>query len=732
MQALNSTSFLKTTLRKLISDSNIHSGLRVLIAMALTFIPALISGLLPLFTQNSLHISISLCLGVMASAIVETDDNYKGRGKFIITIALCFFIASSSVELLMPFPTLFTLGLFISSFTFMMLAVLGSHYNKMGFGAILIAIYTMVGHQMGVAWYEQPLLLSLGVLWYGLFSIIWNLYSPYSSLREQLAQLFFALSRYQQQKSALFNEKDGASRKGIFAVRQQLAIQNISIMARLEQSQRILQSRFQVSQKQPELCKLNTYYFIAEQVHERICASQYLYSQLENVFGQSQILEGFHQLLLQLSEDCYQLGAAINDKKIYRHSRRLTWTITALADQLYLLKQKLQVAGNNNEAMHALQAIYENIRGIDDLLLKIHHKQQIDTPIIALDEAQQVTQPIFKTLLGAMKATNPIFKHALRISVSLSVAFVLQHLLQLPQGFWLLQTVLFVCQPSFSETRKRLIQRSIGTLLGILIGYPIIMLIDGTFSQVLLLIFSAFLFFNYLRTNYGLAVIFITLFVIFLFNLLTGTGMEILPARITETLLGCALSMLAITFIFPDWQFQRFPTLVNQLLVLSSRYFKLVSQQYQYGRSENQNYRMVRFNTFKSDAALTSAWQSMLFEPNSKQKQTKEVYALVNRCDALVSYIAALASHRYKMDEFENEKLLQDLITATDKQISIAYNPLQIDNTALHNTIDCLQKSKAELSGEVLLLVEQLCLIAFTALDIQLLLQQANFNNKIN
>ena len=732
MQALNSTSFLKTTLRKLIADSNIHSGLRVLIAMALTFIPALISSLLPFFTQNSLHLSISLCLGVMASAIVETDGNYKSRGKFIAIIALCFFIASSSVVLLMPFPALFALGLFISSFTFMMLAVLGTHYNKMGFGAILIAIYTMIGHQIGVAWYEQPLLLSLGVLWYGLFSIIWNFYSPYSSLREQLAQLFFALSRYQQQKSKLFNEKEGASREGIFAVRQTLAIQNISIVARLEQSQRIIQSRFQVTQKQPELCKLNAYYFIAEQIHERICASQYLYSQLESVFGESQILEGFHQLLLQLSEDCYQLGVAINDKKRYRHSRRLTWTNNALADQLYLLKQKLHVAGNNSEAMHALQAVYENIHGIDNLLVNIHQQQCTDTPIIALDEAQQLTRPVFKTLIGAMSATNPIFKHALRISVSLSIAFVLQHLLQLPQGFWLLQTVLFVCQPSFSETRKRLIQRSVGTLLGILLGYPIIMLIDGTFPQVLLLIFSAFLFFNYLRTNYGVAVIFITLFVMFLFNLLNGTGMEILPARIAETLLGCALSILVITFIFPDWQFQRFPTLVNQLLVLSSRYFKLVSQQYQHGRSENKNYRIVRFNTFKSDAALTSAWQSMLFEPSSKQKLTKEVYALVNRCDALVSYIAALASHRNKMDNFENEKLLQDLMTATDKQISLAYNPVPMDNAALHNTIDCLQKSKTELSEEVLLIVEQLRLIAFTALDIQLLLQQVNFNNKTN
>ncbi len=730
MPTSNSIFIIKTTLRKLIADSNIHSGFRVLIAMAITFIPALNTNLMPFFTQSSLYISISLCLGVMASAIVETDDNYKGRGKFIATIVLCFFIASSCVELLMPYPVLFTLGLFASSFAFMMLAALGAHYSKVGFGSLLIAIYTMIGHQSDIIWYEQPLLLAIGALWYGLFSIIWTFYSPYRSLREQLAQLFFSLSRYQQQKSALFNEKEGSSKAGIFSVRQQLAIQNIAIMARLEQSKRIIQSRFEVGHQHKELAKLNGYYFIAEQIHERICASQYSYSQLESNFGQSQILEGFHQLLLQLSEDCYHLGAAINDKKNYQHSRRLKWTINALSDQLYLLKENLQSSNASQEAMQALQAIYDNIAGVDDLLLTISENKYSITATIACDKGEQAPPSVFKQLIAAMTATNPTFKHAVRISASLSAAFVLQHLLQLPQGFWLLLTVLFVCQPSFSETRKRLIQRSIGTLLGVLLGYPILLLVDGSFTQVLLLILSAFFFFNYLRTNYGLAVIFITLFVMFIFNLLTGAGMDILPARIAETLLGSALSILTITFIYPDWQFQRFPTLVNQLLTLSGRYFRQVSDQYQYGRSENLNYRLTRFETFKSDAALTSAWQSMLFEPSSKQKLSNEVYALVNRCDALVAYIAALASHRHKMDDFENNTRLQKLIDVTARQIALAYNPLQLDDNAEENSIDEFENHKANLSGECLLLIEQLRLIAFTALDIQVLLQKVNFNSQ--
>ena len=314
---------LTPLLRRLISDSNIHVGFRVFVAMVITFIPTLSGFTAVMFKQSSLHISISLCLGVMACAIVETDDNHKGRRKFMMAILACFFVASSSVELLMPYPVFFATGLFVSSFVFMMLAALGTHYSKVGFGAILIAIYTMIGHQEGIAWFEQPLLLTLGALWYGLFSIIWNFYNPNRSLREQLAQLYFSLSRYQQQKSALFNEVQGHSQKALYDIRQQLAIRNISIMARLQQSQSILHSRFNVCQKQNELKQLNQFYIVAEQIHERISASQYLYSQLENSFGKSQILEGYHQLFLQLSEDCYQLGVAINDKKHYQHSRRL-------------------------------------------------------------------------------------------------------------------------------------------------------------------------------------------------------------------------------------------------------------------------------------------------------------------------------------------------------------------------------------------------------------------------
>ena len=152
------------------------------------------------------------------------------------------------------------------------------------------------------------------------------------------------------------------------------------------------------------------------------------------------------------------------------------------------------------------------------------------------------------------------------VLVSLSFCFFLHFQFQLENGFWILLTVLFVCQPSFSETRKRLLRRSFGTLLGIAISFPALLFINNRICTIILMILSAFFFFNYVRTNYGLAVIFITLFVMLVSNIQKNTGIDVLSGRIIETLAGCLLSVLAISFIYPDWQFKRFPSLANELL----------------------------------------------------------------------------------------------------------------------------------------------------------------------
>jgi uncharacterized membrane protein YccC len=72
------------------------------IAMSLLAVPFVFSGN-PFF-------GVTLALGAVAGALSETDDHPRGRIKALLLTIISFFTASSSVELLRPYPCCLPLG----------------------------------------------------------------------------------------------------------------------------------------------------------------------------------------------------------------------------------------------------------------------------------------------------------------------------------------------------------------------------------------------------------------------------------------------------------------------------------------------------------------------------------------------------------------------------------------------------------------------------------------------
>lgn len=93
---------------------------------------------------GDVKLTIPLTLGMVAAALTDLDDRLAGRLRNLIITLICFFIASASVELLFPWPWLFALGLTLSTSGFILLGGLGQRYATIAFGALLIAIYTML------------------------------------------------------------------------------------------------------------------------------------------------------------------------------------------------------------------------------------------------------------------------------------------------------------------------------------------------------------------------------------------------------------------------------------------------------------------------------------------------------------------------------------------------------------------------------------------------------------
>ncbi|MCZ5371331.1 FUSC family protein, partial [Escherichia coli] len=85
-------------------------------------------------------------------------------------------------------------------------------------------------------------------------------------------------------------------------------------------------------------------------------------------------------------------------------------------------------------------------------------------------------------------------------------------------GYWILLTSLFVCQPNYNATRRRLALRIIGTLAGILIGLPILYFVPSVEGQLVLIVITGVLFFAFRTVQYAHATMFITLLVLLCFN----------------------------------------------------------------------------------------------------------------------------------------------------------------------------------------------------------------------
>ena len=417
---------------------------------------------------------------------------------------------------------------------------------------------------------------------------------------------------------------------------------------------------------QEELASLLRLYLLALEIQERATSSHYPYSKLEAELKQGIVLDGFQEVLSQLADACQQLGYAILVHKPYTHHKRIHWTLEALGDQLEFTHLKQHYP---KTLLTPMKFLRRNLASINQLLQSAEELQNPAAPPTSLPPlARPVALPLLALLRQHLTPNSMVFRHALRLSLGLVVGYGILQAFHLDKGYWILLTVLFVCQPSYSATRRRLVQRMLGTFAGILIGVPVLWFFPELHLQLGIMGLAAFLFFTQVRSNYSAAVCFITLYVLMAFNLLDGIGFAILGPRLLDTLLGCLLSYALVAWLWPDWQYKRLPTLIANSLSANAKYLSAVLASLHRQRDESLDYRVARKCAHLADSELAMAWQSMLVEPSKRRRFLDLCFTLTWRNHALLSYISALGAHRDKLEPIEGLEEISRHISQTLEQ----------------------------------------------------------------
>lgn len=623
-------------LRRLFTDSHFFFALKVLLAMACVLLPG--------WWLEHTPTAVTLALGIMAGALSEVDQDPKGRFKHLLLSSLTFLTATVTVTLFIDIPWLFGPLLISSALVLTLLGAWGPGPGSLGFGALLIALYTMQGHIDSPYFWYQPLFLTLGAAWYGLLSWLVLLIWPYKQVHEQLAQCYFALSRYLLEKSRFFGTPEQEHQH----LRHQLAQLNIALVSALDNTKQILNRRIHNQQDpEPELGRLLALYLLVQDMHERATSSHYSYRQLNQDLNQVNVLAGYQTLLMDLGEACYRLGYAILTHNKYTHRPGLAWQLSALQDQLDYSHLKQHYP---RSLLSPMKFLSRNMLHLHEGLLRAQALTQrhtaANTGNITLDSPSPT--PFWPKLKALLHPNTLLFRHGVRLSLCFALGYSLIAGLQLERAYWILITIMFVCQPSFSATRKRLIQRTLGTVGGILATVPLFYFLPSTGAQLFIMMLAAFIFFTQVKVHYSWAVGFITLFVLMAFNLQGAAPEPAWLPRLFDTLVGCGLTFLAVWFIWPDWQRRHLPLLMANAMEANAHYLAAIAQQFSEGRNEDLDYRLQRKRAHQADNQLALAWQNIRVEPVAKY-WLNLCFDIAYRNHALLSYLSTLGAHRQQI-----------------------------------------------------------------------------------
>ncbi|MFB2588247.1 YccS family putative transporter [Acinetobacter sp. c1-l78] len=658
-------------------------GIRLVLAFAGT-------AFLPYYLGQQ-ALTIPLSLGVIAAALSDIDDRFSLRLRNLLLTYIGFFITASLAEWFFPMPILFGLMLIVVCFVLILLGSLGRRYALISFGCLVISVYSMLGVGVFEHWYQHPLLLLAGAMWYGFLSTLSFLLFPVREVQQHLEQCFQELGQFLHAKANIFDvdmTEDSYQQSLI-----DLSLANAKVVDSFNTTRVALVTRLKGDRGQRDTRQSLQYYFIAQDIHERTSSAHIDYQRLVKVFQHSDILFRFQRILSLQGKACRDLAQAIHYQQHYQHDRRFKRIFANLKASLAQLHLEHQYNPKCYDAVkiNALNALAVNLKEIDAQLQYIAkqslsiskknyakalqkvmqtaykdqqntaHDQQIEDDSL-VDERLNGWQDIQQRIQRNFNPESILFRHAIRLSILLVVGHTLVQLFQLEHGYWILMTILFVCQPNFNATERRLKLRIYGTLAGIAIGSFILYFIPSTLGLLIFSIISGVLFVQLRAQQYAQATMFITLMAMINFHFADPNVSVALP-RAIHTIIGCGLSWLGLMYIWPDWKFRSLPKVLQKTMQSQCDYLHEIIVQYEQGRNNGLPYRIVRRQANNLDAELASLISTLATEPDIDEDYKQNAFKMLCLSHTLLGYISALGAHRELVD---NKDVLDILHTTLD------------------------------------------------------------------
>ncbi|MFC2949333.1 FUSC family protein [Virgibacillus sediminis] len=278
-------------------------------------------------------------------------------------------------------------------------------------------------------------------------------------------------------------------------------------------------------------------------------------------------------LMETLTEAIYGLKSA-DAFDIEELRRLLVWVMTALRDaDVYSEEHHLEEAALAVEALrNVIREFMETGDSSKGWLFLIRRIESIANHIVAAgfsirqhlqagkdgedpEEAEEEDVEQEKEEEDEKKELSPAAKKAFQALVASIIAIFVGKLISPVQPYWVLLTT-FICllgTESIGRTYRKGMQRSVGTIIGAVIGFLLAKLLGGSPQlELFLLVVVVFLSIYLFPVSYTWMSVFITILIAFMYDiLLGGISFALIGERVIDTIAGALIAYVVSVFLFP-------------------------------------------------------------------------------------------------------------------------------------------------------------------------------------
>ncbi|GHI06287.1 hypothetical protein AQI88_36420 [Streptomyces cellostaticus] len=144
------------------------------------------------------------------------------------------------------------------------------------------------------------------------------------------------------------------------------------------------------------------------------------------------------------------------------------------------------------------------------------------------------------------------WRYGLRLAVCIGIAQALVSLIPVPRSYWVALTITFVLKPDFGSVFSRALLRALGTVAGLVIAAAVLAEVPRGWWDVPVMLLLAPLIPALTPRGYGYQTAAITPVILLLSDILNHQGTALLLPRLLDSLMGCAIALIAGYLLWPE------------------------------------------------------------------------------------------------------------------------------------------------------------------------------------